>query len=61
MINAIAMSLSACIVCIFLVLDLDLPHGWGIAIAFISGLPIFAVPAPIVQFIAEVVYPTSEI
>jgi hypothetical protein len=61
MINAIALSLSACVVCTFIVLALDLPHGWGIALAFISGFPMFAVPAPIVQFIAEVVYPTSEI
>jgi hypothetical protein len=61
MINIIALTLSTCIILSFLILALDLPHTLGLFMVVLTGFPMFSVSAPTFQFIAEVIYPVSEV
>lgn len=61
MINIIALTLSTCIILSFLILAFDLPHTLGLFMVVLTGFPMFSVSAPTFQFIAEVIYPVSEV
>jgi Zn-dependent membrane protease YugP len=61
MIIFIAIALTFCIVLTFIGIHFDLPHKLVLGVIILTGGPMFSVNVPTFQFVAEVIYPVSEI
>ena len=57
----LSLMISVCLINTLIGLHFDVNHEFVLAIIVLSGGPMFSVSVPTYQFVAEVIYPVSEI